>query len=330
MNASYPNVRLRRLRQSAALRRLFEQEAPSFGKFLWPVFVVAGHDRQERIEAMPGQFRWSVDRLIGELGPHVQRGLGGILLFGVPDAADKQSGGQAAWRADGIVQQAVRRLRPAYPELVIATDVCLCAYTDHGHCGLLDRDGLVDNDGTNAVLARVAVSHAAAGAQVVAPSAMMDGQVAALRQALDEAGLSHTILMSYSTKFASALYGPFRQAERSAPTPGDRRGHQAPHTDLRQALRESEMDAAEGADILMIKPSWFYLDVLTRLREQTRLPIAAYNVSGEYAMVAAAAERGWCDLGAVVRESIHALTRAGADIVISYWASRYEEFFGKG
>ena len=321
----YPDVRLRRLRQTAALRRLFEAPAPRPEKFLWPVFVVDGENIADPISALPGQHRLSPDRLLKELEPLVELGLGGVLIFGVIDDSGKDASGSAAYAERGVVQRAVAAVRREFPDLPVFTDVCLCAYTSHGHCGPLTADGRVSNDAANALLARVAVSHAAAGAQAVAPSAMMDGQVTAIRGALDAAGFADTIIMSYSTKFASSMYGPFREAERSTPQHGDRRGYQASYADLRSALRESALDEAEGADILMVKPALFYLDVLARLRDRTDLPIAAYNVSGEYAMLIAAADRGWGDLNAMVRESTAAMARAGADIIISYWAGRYAE-----
>jgi porphobilinogen synthase len=320
-------VRLRRLRHTAALRRLCDTPMPGPEKFLWPVFVVDGNDRAEPIDAMPGQQRLSPDRLLKELEPVAAAGIGGILVFGVADAGGKDAVGSAAVAEQGLVQRAVAEVRRALPDLPVFTDVCLCAYTRHGHCGPIAADGRVDNDAANVLLARVAVSHAAAGAHAVAPSAMMDGQVAAIRAALDDAGFADTLIMSYSTKFASAMYGPFRDAEQSAPQHGDRRGYQASYADPRAALRESVQDEQEGADILMVKPALFYLDMLARLRERTDLPIAAYNVSGEYAMLMAAAERGWGDLRGMVRESTAAIVRAGADIVISYWARRYREFF---
>lgn len=226
------------------------------------------------------------------------------------------------------MQQTIRAVSRQFPDLVIATDVCVCAYTNHGHCGPLDVRGDVDNDAAVEVLARMAVSHAGAGAHVVAPSAMMDGQVQAIRRALDAGGQEQTLLMSYSTKFASSVYGPFREAEDSAPGKGDRRGYQTSYGDLRQALRESALDEEEGADILMVKPSLFYLDVIARLRERTDLPLAAYNVSGEYSMLIAMADRGWGALRDMVQESTAALVRAGADILISYWANRYDEIWG--
>jgi porphobilinogen synthase len=274
---------------------------------------------------LPGQYRWSVDRLPEAADTLRDQGVRSMLIFGLPDAADKDPTGRAAAADNSLVVQALNRLTTHDPDLILFTDVCLCAYTDHGHCGPLTTDGQVDNDAANTVLSTVAVTHAAAGAHGVAPSAMMDGQVAALRAALDTAGHNGTLIMSYSTKFASAMYGPFRDAGESAPGRGDRQGYQAPCGDRRQALRESQLDEAEGADILMVKPALFYLDIVAALRAQTDLPLAVYNVSGEYAMLLAAAERGWGDLGAMVRESLVAFTRAGADIIISYWASRLNE-----
>lgn len=323
----FPETRLRRLRKSEGIRSMLGAPLPGPEKMIWPAFVVDGAAVREPIEAMPGQSRLSVDQLLTDLEPVAASGVGGILLFGLVEEAEKDGSGSAAWNDDGVVQRAVRAVKARYPELVVTTDVCVCAYTDHGHCGPLTADGEVDNDAALEVLSRIACSHAAAGADMVAPSAMMDGQVAAIRAGLDTAGFFDTLLMSYSTKFASSMYGPFREAEKSAPGKGDRKGYQAACSDLRTALRESELDEAEGADILMVKPSLFYLDVLSQLRERTDLPIAAYNVSGEYAMLHACAERGWGDLRAMVRESTAALARAGADILITYWASRYEAFF---
>ncbi len=323
----YPEVRLRRLRRTAAIRRLFDAPAPPPGKFVWPVFVVEGERRCEPITSMPGQNRMSVDVLLRELEMVAAQGVGGVLLFGQTEGA-KDAGGSGAYDDRGVVQRAVPAIKRAFPELVVMTDVCLCAYTSHGHCGPLDRQGQADNDAAVGLLARVAVSHASAGADVVAPSAMMDGQVSAIRAALDENAFDQTLLMAYSTKFASAMYGPFRDAENSAPSEGDRKGYQASYANLRTALRESDFDEEEGADLLMVKPALFYLDVLAKLRERTELPVAAYNVSGEYSMLIAAADRGWGDLRAMVRESLMALDRAGADLFISYWAPRYREIFG--
>ena len=324
----YPDVRLRRLRLTASRRRLFDEPMPGPEKFIWPVFVRAGRTIKETIKAMPGQFRYSTDALLRDLAKPVQEGIGGVLVFGLVENQQKDNTGSYAWRAEAPVQKTVTAIKKAYPDLVVFTDVCLCAYTRHGHCGTIGRNGQVDNDAAGACLAKIAVSHAAAGADAVAPSAMMDGQVVTIRHALDKAGFANTLLMSYSTKFASAMYGPFREAEQSAPQKGDRKGYQASYCDLAQALRESEMDEAEGADILMVKPALFYLDVIARLRQATHVPIAAYNVSGEYAMLQAAADRGLGDLKAMVRESLFAMRRAGTDLIISYWANRYDEFFG--
>ncbi len=323
----FPELRLRRLRRTPAIRRLFDAPPPPPAKFVWPVFVVEGEGRCEPIAAMPGQSRLSVDELVRALEPVASQGIGGVLLFGQTEG-EKDAGGSGAFDERGVVQRAVPAIKRAFPDLVVMTDVCLCAYTAHGHCGPLDRQGQVDNDAAVGLLARVAVSHAAAGADVVAPSAMMDGQVQAIRAALDENAFDQTLLMAYSTKFASSMYGPFRDAENSAPSAGDRKGYQASYGNLRAALRESDFDEDEGADILMVKPALFYLDVLARLRERTELPLAAYNVSGEYSMLIAAAERGWGDLRAMARESLMALDRAGADLLLSYWAPRYREIFG--
>lgn len=323
----FPDMRLRRLRRTPAIRRLFDAPVPPPGKFVWPVFVVDGESRSEPIPSMPGQSRMSIDELLRALEPVAAQGVGGVLLFGQSESG-KDEGGSGAFDERGVVQRAVPAIKRAFPQLVVMTDVCLCAYTSHGHCGPLDRNGQVDNDAAIGLLARVAVSHAAAGADVVAPSAMMDGQVAAIRAALDENALEQTLLMAYSTKFASAMYGPFRDAENSAPSAGDRKGYQASYGNVRAALRESVLDEEEGADVLMVKPSLFYLDVLAQLRARTELPVAAYNVSGEYSMLIAAADRGWGDLFGMVRESLCALDRAGADLLLSYWAPRYREIFG--
>jgi porphobilinogen synthase len=325
---AFPEVRLRRLRRTPMLRRIFDTPLPGPEKFMWPVFVREGRGVREPIDALPGQYRFSADALEQELSRVVDMGIGSILIFGLAERAQKNATGSAACHPKSVVPQAVRRLRKRFPELVIATDVCVCAYTSHGHCGPLTPDGDVDNDAANRILARMAVAHAEAGADIVAPSAMMDGQVRAIREALDAGGLQQTLLMSYSTKYASAMYGPFREAEQSAPQRGDRRGYQTSCQNLRLSLRESDLDIAEGADILMVKPALFYLDVIRQLRDRTDLPLAAYNVSGEYAMLIAAADRGWGDLGGMARETFAALQRAGTDLIISYWASRYAEVMG--
>ena len=326
MMAEFPEMRLRRWRQTAGVRRLLDAPLPGPEKFLWPVFVAPGRGRQEALAMLPGQFRYSPDTLLKALAGPVRAGLGGVLIFGVPGDVPKDNLGRAAASPQGVVQDTVRRVRRAFPELPVFTDICLCAYTSHGHCGPLDAAGAVANDAALEQLAAVAVSHAEAGAQAVAPSAMMDGQVRVIRSALDQAGLGNTIIMSYSTKFASSMYGPFREAEGSAPQRGDRCGYQASPANPRLALRESQLDEAEGADILMVKPALFYLDLIRQLRDRTDLPLAAYNVSGEYAMLCAAAAAGYGDLRAMVRESINAIARAGSDLIISYWASRLGEW----
>ena len=321
----FPETRLRRLRRTEGLRKMMGTPLPGPEKFIWPVFLREGQGVDEPISAMPGQSRMSADVLLKKLEPVVESGVGGVLLFGLTEPSKKDFQGSEAWNEQGAVQQAIPQIKAAFPDLTVFTDVCLCAYTDHGHCGSL-RDGTeVNNDATLELLQKVAVSHALAGADCVAPSAMMDGQVLAIREALDDEQLTDTLLMSYSTKFASSMYGPFREAEQSAPGKGDRQGYQASYSDLRTAMRESEFDEDEGADILMVKPALMYLDVIQRLRETTDLPLAAYNVSGEYSMLIAQAERGWGDLRAMVRENMAALQRAGTDIFISYWANRYNE-----
>lgn len=334
--STFPEIRLRRLRKTEALRNMLGQPFPGPEKFIWPVFVIAGLGKEIAIESMPGQFRYSIDKLILALEPVVKMGIGGIMVFGVLENKTlKTADGSYAYAAEGLVQQAVIEVKKHYPELIVFTDVCLCAYTDHGHCGMLDNKGNVVNDPSIELLGKVAVSHAAAGSDGVAPSAMMDGQICEIRNALDENGFLDTILMSYSTKFASAMYGPFREAADSSPVghagdiviPSDRKTYQLPYNNTFEALRESQLDEIEGADILMVKPSLFYLDIIAKLKEDTMLPLAAYNVSGEYSMLIASAERGWGDLNSMVRESIAALQRAGTDIFISYWANQYKQIF---
>ena len=316
-------VRLRRLRRTEAIRGMFAMDRPSRDRFIWPVFLVEGAGRKEPIASMPGQFRWSVDRLVAEF----PSGVKSVLLFGQTEG-EKDEIGSAAADMGGVVQRAIPALKAAFPDLVVFTDVCLCAYTSHGHCGPHDPDGDIDNDAACEMLARVAVSHARAGADGVAPSAMMDGQIAAIRSALDEEGFKKTLLISYSTKFASTMYGPFRDAENSAPSQGDRQGYQASYRDPDAAVRESLVDEAEGADALMVKPALWYLDMIAKVRSRTLLPVMAYNVSGEYSMVHAAAKAGFCDLYAAARESLYAIFRAGATQVISYWTPFYGEIFG--
>ena len=310
-------VRPRRLRRTPALREAVRETRLEARDFIYPIFVRPGRGIREPIVSMPGQERLAVDVLAAEVEAVTARGIAGVLLFGLPESKDPH--GSGAYDEDGIVQRAVRALRAAHPDLLIMTDVCLCEYTSHGHCGVV-RDGGVDNDATLPLLARTAVSHAAAGADVVAPSAMMDGQVAAIRTALDEAGFAEAALMAYSAKYASAFYGPFRDAAGSTPQFGDRRGYQMDPANAREAEHEITLDLAEGADLIMVKPALAYLDVLRRVRPSVPVPLAAYNVSGEYAMVRAAALAGWLDEERVVLEILTAIKRAGADLIFTYHA----------
>lgn len=321
----FPNLRLRRTRANDTIRNMLAAPMPGPEKFIWPVFVVEGEGVKQPIDAMPGQFRYSIDTLTGAVGKVMAMGVKSIMMFGVVDNKIKSESAEYAWDQEGLVQRAVYELKETYPDLLIFTDVCVCEYTSHGHCGIIDESGYLVNDPSLELLKKVAVSHARAGSDGVAPSAMLDGQVKAIRNALDSAKLENTILMSYSSKFASAMYGPFREAADSAPSSGDRKGYQADYRNRRDALRESLEDEAEGADILMVKPSLFYLDMITELRRRTELPLAAYNVSGEYSMLIATADRGWGNLKSLVRESVFALSRAGTDIFISYWANQYDK-----
>ena len=311
--------RPRRLRRTAALRDLVRETTLEPDDFVYPLFVVPGEDVRRPVSSMPGVDQLSVDLLAGEARELAARGVKAVLLFGLPSAKDPQ--GLESFAEDGVVQQAIRALKEASSELVVATDVCLCEYTDHGHCGLLDGEGYVLNDETLEVLGRIAVSHAEAGADVVAPSGMIDGMVGAIRGALDGEGLQGVAILSYAVKYASAFYGPFREAADGAPTFGDRRSHQLDPGNAREALREAALDVEEGADALMVKPALGYLDVVRSVRERfPELPLAAYNVSGEYAMVKAASDNGWLDERAVVLEVLTGIRRAGADLVVTYHA----------
>ncbi len=314
----FPTVRHRRLRRTEGIRRLVRETSLRPSQLVLPMFAVAGEGIRQPVDALPGVSRLSPDLMVGEARVAHEAGVGGVLLFGVTDQKDAVA--ISAYADDGVVQQAVRALKTALPDLVVITDVCLCAYTDHGHCGLLDAAGVVDNDLSLPVLARVAMSHAAAGADIVAPSDMMDGRVGAIREGLDAAGYADTAIMAYSAKYASAFYGPFREAAGSAPGHGDRRGYQMDPPNIREAIREVEQDEAEGADMVMVKPAATYLDVIQAVRGVTDLPVAAYHVSGEYAMIKAAAERGWLDERTAMMETLTAITRAGADIIITYAA----------
>ena len=311
-------VRTRRTRRTEALRGLVRETRLDASQFVYPLFVTHGVDVRLPISSMPGQSQLSVDQLAREAGELRALGVRAVLLFGLP--ASKDGMGSEGYAAEGIVQQAVRALKAADPELAVITDVCLCEYTDHGHCGVLTATGEVDNDPSLELLARMAVSHAEAGADVVAPSDMMDGRVGAIREALDAAGYASTAIMAYSAKYASAYYGPFREAADSAPQFGDRRGYQMDPPNAREALREVAADTLEGADIVMVKPALAYLDVVRAVREASALPLAVYNVSGEYAMVKAAAQQGWLDERRIVLETLTAMKRAGADIIITYHA----------
>jgi porphobilinogen synthase len=305
---AFPVTRLRRLRRTGALRTLVRETRLDLDDFVMPLFV---GPRSEPNEALPAMGRWSVDDVGEEVDRMVAAGVRAVILFGIPEEKDEE--GSGAWEEDGVIQRTLRELRPGFPELVLLTDVCLCEYTDHGHCGVI-VDDQVDNDATLDLLARTAVSHVDAGADVVCPSDMMDGREAAIREALPE-----TPIVAYSAKYASAFYGPFREAADSAPSFGDRRGYQMDPANVREALRECELDVAEGADVIMVKPALPYLDVIRAARDRFDLPLAAYNVSGEYAMVKAAAAQGWLDEQTAALESLIAIKRAGADIVVSYW-----------
>jgi porphobilinogen synthase len=311
--SSFPATRMRRMRRSAALRSLVRETRLDLESFVMPLFV--GPDTR-RNEELPPLGRFSVDDLVEEVEGLVRLGVPAVILFGIPEEKDEE--GSGAWDDDGIVQRALRGLRPRFPELVLLTDVCLCEYTSHGHCGVLRGDEIA-NDESIELLARTAVSHVDAGADVVAPSDMMDGRVAAIRTALDERGHEHTPVLSYAAKYASAFYGPFREAAESAPSFGDRRGYQMDAANVREALRECELDLAEGADALMVKPALPSLDVIRAVRERFDVPVAAYNVSGEYAMIKAAGAAGHLDERQAALESLTAIRRAGADFVISYW-----------
>jgi porphobilinogen synthase len=310
-------LRGRRLRRTPGLRRLVRETRLHPDMLVQPLFVRPGHEVREEIGAMPGQFRLSPDELPAEAARLRAAGVGAVLLFGLP--GDKDDQGSGAWADDGIVQQALRVLRAADPELTLIADVCLCEYTSHGHCGVL-RDGRVDNDATLEILGRVAVTHAQAGADIVAPSGMMDGMVAAIRRTLDGTEHADVAILSYAVKYASAYYGPFREAADSAPAFGDRREYQMDPANVREAILEAALDEAEGADMLMVKPALAYLDVVRAVRERTSLPLVAYNVSGEYSMVKAAGRLGWIDERRVVMETMMSMRRAGADAIISYHA----------
>ena len=317
MTGRFPAVRPRRLRTTDRLRRLVRETRLAPEQLVLPLFVIPGRGKAIDVPSMPGVRQWSVDRVAEEAGRAFDAGVRSVILFGIPEAKD--ASGSHAWKDDGIVQQALGALRAALPELKLITDVCLCEYTDHGHCGLLDGES-VANDPTLGLLAKEAVSHARAGADVVAPSDMMDGRVGAIRDALDAEGFTGTPILSYAVKYASGLYGPFRDAAQSTPAFGDRRSYQMDPPNAREALRELALDLEEGADMVMVKPALSNLDVLAAVRAACRVPVAAYQVSGEYAMIKAAAANGWIDEARVVDETLIAIRRAGADLILTYFA----------
>lgn len=316
--------RLRRLRRTKTLRRMVQEATLSPEDFIYPLFVHEGANRREPIGAMPGQFRLSVDYLPSEVERLSELGIPAVLLFGI--ASYKDAKASYALRRDGVVPQAIRTIKRANSDIVVMTDVCICAYTEHGHCGIVRADGIVDNDASLELLAEMALAHAESGADVVAPSAMMDGQVLAIREKLDEHGFTETAIMAYSAKYASAFYGPFREAADSAPQFGDRRSYQMDPPNAREAVREVLADVEQGADIVMVKPGLAYLDVVRLVREVVDVPLAVYNVSGEYSMLKAAAEKGWVDERAVGIEMLMAFRRAGADLIITYLAKEASEW----
>jgi porphobilinogen synthase len=313
----FPDYRPRRMRQSEAFRRMVRETRLSVDNLILPLFVVNGKDVKKPIASMPGVFQLSIDRLVVAARQAHELGVPAVILFGVPDAKDALA--TRAYANDGVVQRAIQALKNKVPELAVITDVCLCAYTDHGHCGIVEGER-IDNDATLDLLARMAVSHAKAGADMVAPSDMMDGRVAEIRSALDEGNLSHIPIMSYAAKYSSAYYGPFREAAESAPQFGDRRTYQMDPSNVQEAIREVSMDVEEGADVVMVKPALAYLDVICRVRDEFDLPVAAYNVSGEYAMIKAAEQMGWLDGPRVMMETLTAIKRAGADMILTYFA----------
>ncbi len=322
----YPEYRPRRLRKNESFRRLIRETLLSVNDFIYPLFAVPGKKVKKPISSMPGIFQMSIDNIVGEAQKARDLGIPGILLFGIPAGKDDQATG--AFAKDGIIQQTVRRVKNEVPDILVVTDVCLCEYTSHGHCGMIEK-GAVDNDLTLEVLAETAVSHARAGADMVAPSAMMDGQIAAIREGLDEGNFENIPIMAYAAKYASCFYGPFREAAQSAPQFGDRKDYQMDPANGDEAIREISLDVAEGADIIMVKPASAYLDIIFRAKQEFDLPLAAYNVSGEYSMIKAAAQMGWLNEEKAMLESLTAIKRAGADIIITYWALQAAKLLNK-
>ena len=321
----FPIFRGRRLRRTPGLRNLVRETRLSPEQLLLPLFILPGEGIREPVPSMPGVNRLSVDEMVRDAAEAHALGVGGVILFGLPEGKDAE--GSGAWVEDGIVQEGLKALRAEVPNLLRITDVCLCEYTAHGHCGVLE-EGVVQNDATLALLARTAVSHARAGADLVAPSDMMDGRVGAIRKALDDAGYVDLPIMSYAAKYASAFYGPFRDAADSTPASGDRKGYQMDPANGNEALREVWADLEEGADILMVKPALAYLDIIHRVKSETGWPVAAYHVSGEYAAIMAAAQRGWLDGDEAMTEALVSIRRAGADLILSYWAREFAQRIG--
>ncbi len=313
----FPEYRLRRLRENEKLRALVRETSISISKLIYPLFVVPGKNIKKEISAMQGNFHFSIDKIIEETGKIHELGIPAILLFGIPE--HKDSKGSGAYAQKGIVQQAVKAIKKSYPDMIVITDVCLCEYTSHGHCGIIENKKVL-NDPSLELIAKTALSHAEAGADMVAPSDMMDGRIKAIRKILDENKFSNIPIMSYAAKYASSFYGPFREAAGSAPEFGDRRSYQMDPPNAREAEREVELDIMEGADIIMVKPALAYLDIIYRIKNKFNYPVAAYNVSGEYSMIKAAAAKGWIDEKKITMEIITAITRAGADIIITYHA----------
>lgn len=322
----FPEYRPRRLRKNENIRSLVRETIITVDDLIYPLFVCEGKGVKQEIRSMPEVYRFSLDQLIEEVKQVVELGIKAVLLFGIPDKKDEV--GSSAYAKDGIVQKAVRTLKEKFPDLVVITDVCLCEYTSHGHCGII-KNHTVDNDATLEQLAKIAVSHAKAGADIVAPSDMMDGRVGRIREALDEAGFTDVAIMSYAVKYCSAFYGPFREAAESAPQFGDRRSYQMDPANIREALREAYLDVQEGADILMVKPAMPYLDVIKTIRQEFNHPLAAYQVSGEYAMIKAASKLGWLDEEKIMFESLIAIKRAGADLIITYFAKKVAQILAK-
>jgi len=318
----FPDYRPRRLRQNEAFRRMVRETVLSKDDLILPLFVIGGKNIENPIPSMPGHFQFSTDNLVKKAKETYELGIPAIMLFGIPDKKDPLA--TRAYAKDGIVQKATRELKNKVPDLLVITDVCLCQYTDHGHCGIVEKN-IIDNDASLDLIARTALSHAQAGADMVAPSDMMDGRVTEIRGVLDENDLSHIPIMSYAAKYCSGFYGPFRQAADSAPKFGDRRTYQMDPANAQEAIREVTMDVEEGADIIMVKPALSYLDIIYRVRQEVLLPVAAYNVSGEYAMIKAAEEKGWIDGKRVMMETLTSIKRAGADMILTYFATEAAE-----